>query len=130
MINLQQYIKNTKIYQSDFNALKAIPVFLEFFFPKQPLTHLSAFPSHRNWTFLSHLLRLLSSDKLSPVRNYQEFPPVHFLHLKITFHIKEGERSVIWDVTCFHRLFLPLVHTLRMERDSVPQTISIHVRNK
>lgn len=86
-------------------------MFLDFHFSQVALTHLSAFSILMDWTFLSHRLRLMLSDELCPVRHHQELAPVQFLHLKITFHVKEEKIRVILEVTAFHRLCLPLLYT-------------------
>ena len=117
MVNLQQHINNRKIYQSDFNVSKAIPQWksrkvltfhtppatidspLSFFHPQgldlpEPFAQ-----THAYWQALSS----------------QELPgtsPLHFLHLKITFPVKEGERSVIWEVAGFQRLCFSILGTL------------------
>ena len=49
------------------------------------------------------MLRLLPGDQLSPVRRYQAFAPVLFLHLKVTFNVQERNISVVLEVTGFLR---------------------------
>ena len=73
-----------------------------FIFPYRNLTHLSACLHPQKWD-LSHVLRLLPGDQLSPVRRYQAFAPVLFLHLKVTFNVQERNISVVLEVTGFLR---------------------------